>query len=172
MHVNSVTRLPNNNTWISLRNFDISVLVDHQGNIIREIKLPLPGTKISDKDKDRNKKNFKLVAPHDPEVQANGNLLIAHAGIGGLIVETDPMGKKIVFQKRFNGVPRIYHIRDANRLPNGNILITSANRLLEINANGQVVWQMTHPKISDEVEKGSHFYKAIRIAPDGTVYGG
>ena len=173
IHVNAATRMPNGNTWISLRNFDIFVEVDRAGNVVREVKLPLPGTKISKKDRERTSSTFKLVAPHDPEVAANGNLLIPHAGVGGLLVETDPSGTKIIFQKRFRrGKQRIYHIRDANRLPNGNILITSASRLVEINARGRVVWQMKHSELAEKVKNDNQFFKAIRIAPDGTAYGG
>lgn len=173
IHVNAATRMTNGNTWISLRNFDLLVEVDRTGNVVREVKLPLPGTKINNKDRERTSSTFKLVAPHDPEVATNGNLLIPHAGIGGLLVETDPSGTEIMFQKRFKrGKQRIYHIRDANRLPNGNILITSASRLVEINARGLVVWQMKHSDLAEKVKNEKQFFKAIRIAPDGTAYGG
>ena len=63
-------------------------------------------------------------------------------------------------------------IRDANRLPNGNILIASATRLVEITARGQIVWQMKRSNLGDRVKNAKQFFKAIRIAPDGTAYGG
>ena len=172
IHVNAATRMPNGNTWISLRNFDIFAEVDPSGNVVREVKLPLPGSKINEKDRKRHAKNFKLVAPHDPEIQANGNLLIPHAGVGGLLIETDPSGESISFQKRFRRPSNVYHIRDANRLPNGNILIASATRLVEITARGQIVWQMKRSNLGDRVKNAKQFFKAIRIAPDGTAYGG
>ncbi|MBT5498472.1 MAG: hypothetical protein HOK54_22270 [Alphaproteobacteria bacterium] len=172
IHVNAATRMPNGNTWISLRNFDIFAEVDPSGNVVREVKLPLPGSKINEKDRKRHAKNFKLVAPHDPEIQANGNLLIPHAGVGGLLIETDPSGESISFQKRFWRPSNVYHIRDANRLPNGNILIASATRLVEITARGQIVWQMKRSNLGDRVKNAKQFFKAIRIAPDGTAYGG
>lgn len=76
IHVNAATRMPNGNTWISLRHFDIFAEVNPSSNIVQQVKRPLPGTKINEKDLERHAKNFKLVALHDPELQAHGNLLI------------------------------------------------------------------------------------------------
>ena len=155
MHANAVTRMPNGNTWISLRNFDIFAEVDRAGNLVREVKLPLPGSMINPsapRPRKQPENTFRLVCPHDPEVESNGNILIPHS-CNGLLVETDSSGTRITFQKRFKMTEGIAHIRDANRLPNGNILITSGTRLVEITAQGQVIWQMKHSKLGDRPDQ-------------------
>jgi hypothetical protein len=59
--------------------------------------------------------------------------------------------------------------RDANRLPNGNTLGTAGNKLIEIAADGTIVWQMMAPNIGENRRK---FHKAIRIGINGTSFGG
>ena len=73
-----------------------------------------------------------VARPHDPEVQANGNLLIPHTGVAGMLVETDPMGPRQLWQKIWLPDTGTYVVRDANRWPNGNILISSGTRLFEM----------------------------------------
>lgn len=182
MHANAVTRMANGNTWVSLRNFDIFAEIDKQGNVVTEIKLPVPGTKIPSKIAANQKKIYRgkgpmpVARPHDPEIQANGNLLIPHTGVAGMLVETDPKGQRQLWQKIWLPDTGIYVIRDANRLPNGNILITSGIRLLEISPDKQVVWQMKLAKAGEKkgkrIDLAHMLYKAIRIAPDGTAFGG
>ena len=113
-----------------------------------------------------------MAGPHDPEVQANGNILIPLSSMGGTFIETDPTGKRLLMYKRYKPDEGIFHVRDANRLPNGNILITTALRLVEMTAQGKAVWQMFHSGLKKKKRDGSnHLYKATRIAPDGTAYG-
>lgn len=58
---------------------------------------------------------------------------------------------------------------DADRLPNGNTLGTAWNKIIEIALDGSIVWQMLAPVGGRNHRK---FHKAIRIAPDGRVFGG
>ncbi|MDP7666434.1 MAG: hypothetical protein QF738_00055, partial [Rhodospirillales bacterium] len=59
--------------------------------------------------------------------------------------------------------------REANRLPNGNTLVSSQDRLYEVTRGGKIVWQLNAPPQGDNRRK---FHKAIRIAPDGKTFGG
>ena len=59
MHANAATRMANGNTWVSLRNFDIFAEIDKQGNVVTEIKLPVPGTKIPSKIAANQKKIYR-----------------------------------------------------------------------------------------------------------------
>ena len=58
-----------------------------------------------------------------------------------------------------------YPMRDVNLLPNGNILITTAARLIEVvPSSNEIVWQLelTNP-ISEGDGPSRGFYKAERI---------
>jgi len=62
-HTNSVTRLTNGNTLISLRNFHTLVEVNPAGDIVWSL---------------RNLKNGKMLRfLHDPEILPNGNILVS-----------------------------------------------------------------------------------------------
>ena len=58
-------------------------------------------------------------------------------------------------------------VRDANRLHNGNTLITAAKQIIEVTAEGEIVWQLTLNADFGLVEAASRgFYKAERIDPE------
>jgi hypothetical protein len=167
-HTNAVSRLSNGNTLISPRNFNLVVEVSPQGSVVRTI-----GEGI-------------FYSQHDPEVLPNGNILVANQNIPLLAlreypnansirkeqpkyhqaIELDPNTGKIVWQSlRF--WRRDQPVRDADRLPNGNTLITTSSRLVEVTQDGEIVWELTVEL--GETQQGempiSAFYKAERIAP-------
>jgi len=143
-HTNAVTRLPNGNTVISPRNFNFVVEVDPQGSVVKTI-----GEGI-------------LTGPHDPEVLPNGNILVASFR-PHRVVEIDAETGKIVWQFATN--PRgVEGVRDADRLPNGNTLLTGIPKLAEVTAEGEIVWQLTIGVTLDPSKiRGVGFYKAERI---------
>jgi hypothetical protein len=155
-HTSAVTRLPNGNTLISLRNFNFVVEVDPQGLVVGTIGEGVFET------------------PHDPEVLSNGNILVANQGRPPAgrhqAVEVDPETGKIVWQSA--GFERwALPVRDANRLPNGNTLITGSTKIGEVTPDGDTVWQLTLKDIKFDVSteegrkdaSGLGFYKAERI---------
>jgi outer membrane protein assembly factor BamB len=165
MHVNSLTRLANGNTLISIRNFNTVVEVNKGGDVVWSITFRasvgkgFPATEGP----------IKGAANHEPEVLQNGNLLIAlrrpHR-----FVELDRKTKSIVWQWQHPDGPRALKTnREANRLPNGNTLVSSQDRLYEVTRDGEIVWQVNAPPGGDNRRK---FHKAIRIGPDGKAYGG
>lgn len=145
-HTNAVTRLENGNTLVSLRNFNLVAEVDPSGKLVRKI-----GEGV-------------LIEQHDPLLLPNGNLLIANHGMPHEMIELDPMGA-IVWRfpiRERSGTPA----RDVNRLPNGNNLITAADRILEVTPDKQIVWQfrMAKSPFSDQLSYAAlGFYKAERI---------
>lgn len=145
-HTNAVTRLPNGNTLVSTRNFNIVVEVDPKGKVVGTY-----GEGI-------------LVEPHDPEVLPNGNILAASHNTPERAVEIDPKTNRIVWQ--FGGFPqRDKPVRDANRLPNGNTLITANTRIVEVTPDGKIVWQFAQQGIPPaERQVMTAFYKADRIS--------
>lgn len=157
-HTNAVTRLPNGNTLISLRNFNILVEVDPQGSVVRTI-----GEGI-------------LESQHDPEILPNGNILLANQlkpprGVHSAM-EIDPKTNKIIWQFAMPDITT-WPVRDADRLPNGNTLITGTTKIVEVTYEGEIVWQLRLKGLTFDVasEKGRRdaqqlgFYKAKRYYP-------
>jgi uncharacterized protein YndB with AHSA1/START domain len=148
-HTNAVTRLPNGNTLISFRNFNFLVEVDREDNVMRTIGEGL------------------LYSPHDPEVQPDGNILVIsqetdkHQALE-LNPDTGEIHWRYAIPDRSN-----WPVRDVNRLPNGNTLITGSTKILEVTPGGEIVWRLL---LNVDLEKGEGarygFYKAERINPE------
>ena len=68
--------------------------------------------------------------------------------------------------------PVMLPIRDVDRLPNGNVLITGYPFIIEVTRDGEIVWQLQYTDMESVVEgrSGSNkgpsygFYKAQRIS--------
>lgn len=148
-HTNAASRLANGNTLISLRNFNLVAEVDKNGKLVRTL-----GEGV-------------MSHPHDPEPQQNGNLLFANPGRPPQAIEIDPTGKVVWSYTIPPDTPfASASTRDADRLANGNTLITAANRLIEVTPQGEVVWQFRLKDVqfsSEDDAKERGFYKAVRI---------
>lgn len=146
-HTNAVTRMDDGNTLISLRNLDLMVEVDPGGAVVRTI-----GEGV-------------VFSPHDPEVLSSGNiLLISQEPLPpNNALEIEPDTGAVVWQ--FGGEQwRPILARDADRLPNGNTLLTGTSEIIEVTAGGEIVWRL---KLEGEGldGPGSHtvgLYKAER----------
>ena len=148
-HTNAASRLENGNTLISMRNFNFVAIVDRNGTVLR----------ILGKD--------VMHHQHDPEILSNGNLLFANPGKSPQAVEINPTGT-VVWSYNIPEATTFssQSTRDADRLQNGNTLITSANRLIEVTPQGEIVWEFQLKDIkfaTDADAKSLGFYKAIRI---------
>ncbi|MFC2016205.1 aryl-sulfate sulfotransferase [Chloroflexota bacterium] len=143
-HTNAVTRLANGNTLISPRNFQFVILVDPQGSIIKTIG------------------EGKVYDPHDPEVLTNGNILVASLNQPPRAVEIDSRDR-IVWEFRTLG-HGIWHVRDTDRLPNGNTLLCGTTQIVEITTSGEIVWQLSLKNMTeDERPTVNGFFKAERV---------
>jgi hypothetical protein len=145
-HTNAVSRLDSGNTLISLRNFNVIAEVNPAGKLVKTIGKGL------------------FTAQHDPLVLSNGNILLANHGIPNEAIELDPSG--IIVWNYTIQRPQSWPVRDVNRLPNGNTLITESDRIVEVTRDGQVVWQFRLVKpFTDRASTASRgFYKAERIS--------
>ena len=150
-HTNAVTRMANGHTLISPRNFNCLLEVDAKGKLVSLIG-----------------ENY-LEHPHDPEFLPNGNILVANHQEPHEILEIDMHSKEILW--RF-ALPkrRAWPVRDADRLPNGNILITGSTVLLEITPDKEIVWRLRLKNANFRSRKDAPalgFYKAQRITKEG-----
>ena len=165
MHVNSVSRLENGNTLVSIRNFNTVTEVGPDGRVVRDWTF-----------KGKNKRTglqthgkIKGMHNHEPEILENGNMLLALRRPNRFvefILET----QVVVWSWEHPGGGRELRTnREANRLPNGNTLGSAGNKLIEIAPDGTIVWQMIAPSGGKNHRK---FHKAIRIGVNGKAFGG
>lgn len=165
MHVNSISRLASGNTMISIRNFNTIVEVNQTGNIVRSWTFKSENSKTMPTDGP-----IKGELNHEPELLATGNILVALRN-PLRYVEFQPDTQEIVWQWQppSDGFTRAYN-RDANRLPNGNTLVTTANQIIEVTSDGTVVWKLNGAYRSSTGDPRV-FHKAIRRGEDGRSHG-
>lgn len=141
-HANSVVRLENGNTLISLRNFYMLVEVDPSGKIVWKLE------------------NL-FVNPHDPEVLANGNILV-NTRRPQVIKEYSRSGE-IVWSYTPDQA-QVDTVRYNHRLANGNTIFAERTKIIEISPSKEIVWQLRLKDIGrTRRDRNAWFYKAERI---------
>lgn len=155
-HANGVSRLAGGNTLISLRNFDLTVEVNPQGEPVWECDWQniYPASERP------------AFYPHDPEPHPDGTMLVClQIESPYEVVEIDKNTQEVLWEyDREN----FRTCRDANRLPNGNVLIVGVltdldeSVIFEVTPEKEIVWQLRLYRISCVREPG-WFFKAQRI---------
>lgn len=145
-------RLLNGNTFIGECNSGRLLEVNHDGKIVKEIKLLRDGTDGGHAFM-RNARKLK-----------NGNYLIAHYGLDE-VCEYDSTGKKIM-EIPITGGPH-----SVIRLPHGNTLISCSDhngepRIVEVDKNGTVVWQLSKNELPGIELK---FMTGMQCLPNGNL---
>lgn len=165
MHVNAVSRLTSGNTLISIRNFNTIVEVNPSGIVVRRWTFNCNDSRtIPTSGPIKGERN------HEPEMLPSGNILVALQN-PLRYVEFKPDTQEIVWQWQPSADSfTLSHNREANRLPNGNTLVTTANQLVEVTADGTVVWVLNGASRSSSGDPRV-FHKAIRLGNDGKIYG-
>jgi len=167
-HTNSVERLPNGNTLVSLRNFQMVVELDKQEKIVWKQLFDCEGAYTKwDIDHSGSPAGCN---PHGPEIDHEQNTLIIALRMGA---RRSQEPDNVYFIDRTTGqVVREWsgeksrRIRDIDLLSNGNLLIQDNNKLIELSATGEIVWQLRASKLKwNEKSKSKSLYKAQRIAP-------
>jgi hypothetical protein len=133
-HVNDVEVLPDGRLMASLRNQDQVVFLD------RETGLEASWTLGTDGDYDT------LYEQHNPD------FLPAEGGRPSVLVADSENRRVVEYVRTGDGWDRTWEWRDsrlqwprdADRLPNGNTLVTDSNgdRVLEVDRDGEVVWSV------------------------------
>ena len=170
MHANAAQRQPDGSLLVSLRNFYRVVMLDPAGDPVWEIQFDEIDPDAYDAGE------YDVVEgrnPHEPELTPDGTVLVAlHRP--SQVVEVDVETQEVVWRwspPDDDGAT----IRDANRLSNGNTLVTAAHAIFELSPDGAVLWKLRSNVDRSEADvSGSvrSFYKAVLIDDDGEVYGG
>jgi len=139
-HANSVGELADGNFLLSFRNLSTVVIVERKtGKIIWRLGRET------------------LANQHYPNELPNGNILIFDNGTYrqnaalnfSRVIEIDRQTKEIVWQYTDTPLHNFFspYISGAQRLPNGNTLITEGNygRLFEVTPDKQIVWEYVNP---------------------------
>ncbi len=166
MHVNSVTRLDNGNTLVSIRNFNTVAEVGPDGRVVRDWTFHGKDkrTGVQTRGKIKGERN------HEPEVLPNGNMLLCLRRPNRFVEFNMDTGEMVWSWAHPGGDRALRTNREANRLPNGNTLGSAGNKLIEIAPNGDIVWQMIAPR--GDSRNHRKFHKAIRLGVDGVIHGG
>jgi hypothetical protein len=120
------------------------------------------------------------IAQHDPQILPNGNILMFdnRGNFNGpegpsRALEFDPVTMAIVWQYRgTESSPLFSAIRSyAARLQNGNTLITesSGGRILEVDTDGEIVWEFVNPVRGGPHDKIPIICKAYRVDDELTA---
>lgn len=127
-----------------------------------------------------------LGGPHDPHFLPNGNILVFANGNFvpepqmqwpySRVVEINPKTHKEVWSWRAKYVLEFYspHISGAQRLPNGNTLVTEGGygRLFELTRGGDIVWEYVSPYyIPSKTGHSNSIFRAKRYAANSPEIG-
>ncbi len=110
----------------------------------------------------------EILKQHSPLMLENGNILIFDNGDSSRnysrVIEINPIDKKIIWEYKNKETFFADHIGFAQRLPNGNTLITDGpkGRVFEVTKNGELVYEYYTPFISKEGYR-EKIYRAFKI---------
>ncbi|MBU0761442.1 MAG: arylsulfotransferase family protein [Candidatus Altiarchaeota archaeon] len=113
----------------------------------------------------------ELDRPHHATYLENGNILVFDNGMFrnySRVVEVNPMTHEIAWEYVADQ-PESFHTTSqggAQRLPNGNTLITESNhgRVFEVTKDGEIVWEYVTPYLNDN--RRYVIYRMERIPPE------
>ena len=117
----------------------------------------------------------ELSGPHDATLLPDGNVLVFDNGLArgwSRVVEVDPRSDEIVWEYRAEKPEDFYSRAQgaAQRLPNGNTLITDSDSglLFEVTPEGEIVWEYRN---TNRNEKGQRIViaRARRLQGDATA---
>jgi hypothetical protein len=158
--INDADRLPDGTTMISLMCFNIIAIVNttESGEVLWEYGV--------------YKDDTILASAHNPEYTPRGTLLIADTA-HHRIIEVNMTTKEIIWEYAPTGNDALGMPRDADLLPNGNMLIC-ANTILEINTTTkEVVWRHETGGFNYDADRLDTVLPTVNIlSPTATTYDG
>lgn len=167
-HLNDADRLPDGTTMISLKNFNIVAIV----NTTESEEVLWEYGDYYDK--------TMLNGPHNPEYTPKGTILIADSD-NNRIIEVNMTTKEIIWEYAPTGNKFLGWPRDADLLPNGNMLIcdtrwqgSGRNTIWEINVTTKEdVWHYNTVGNNYDADRLDTVLPTVNIlSPAATVYDG
>lgn len=141
-HMNDIDETEDGNFHLSIRNYDMLIEVDPETDEIVDT-VGQPGNKAL------------MDHQHNPQhLEDQGTVVVADSG-NNRIVEIDAESEEILWEYTGPKGDPLQWPRDADRLPNGNTLITDSlnQRILELNESGETVWSYKTPLVPYEAER-------------------
>jgi len=151
---------PRSVIWMSVRNFDRLIGIDYPSG---EVVYTLGQGGIGG--------DGLMSHQHAPEIQPDGSILLWDNGNGRdprfsraiqYTFDVDAETYAVAFE--WSDSPTFYDpaVGDANRLPNGNTLMTAgvSGRIIEVDAAGEIVWDLRM-----EAASGFWNYRCLRVPP-------
>jgi hypothetical protein len=137
-HANSVVRLANGDTLVSLRNFHRVAQVGPDGSVRRFYE--------------------PIARVHDPSLLPDGTLVAAsHSPME--VVAVGGGSRRTIFANEIGIKP----IRTVEQLKGGGFLLTGGEDIVEIDGAGSVVWRVrVYSGLGQQIRRG--VYKAVRVA--------
>lgn len=133
-HWNDIDETAEGNFQLSVRNFDMIIEVDPDTGAIVDT-TGQPG------------RTDLIHRQHNPQLlEESGSIVVADSE-NDRVVEIDSDDEQLEWVYSGPQGDSLQWPRDADRMPNGNTLITDSrnNRILEVNASGNVVWEFSDP---------------------------
>jgi len=167
-HLNDADRLPDGTTMISLKNFNIVAIVNttESGEVLWEYGDYYDKTMLN--------------GPHNPEYTPKGTILIADSD-NNRIIEVNMTTKEIIWEYAPTGNKFLGWPRDADLLPNGNMLIcdtrwqgSGRNTIWEINVTTKEdVWHYNTVGNNYDADRLDTVLPTVNIlSPTATTYDG
>ena len=167
-HLNDADRLPDGTTMISLKNFNIVAIVNttESGEVLWEYGDYYDKTMLN--------------GPHNPEYTPKGTILIADSD-NNRIIEVNMTTKEIIWEYAPTGSKSLGWPRDADLLPNGNMLIcdtrwqgSGRNTIWEINVTTKEdVWHYDTVGNNYDADRLDTVLPTVNIlSPTATTYDG
>lgn len=195
-------RFAPDNILINSRNANIAAIIDHQtGKIVWRLGPYLPTTQLTG---NVPRPVDQTIGSHDVHLIAKGLpgaghiLIFDNQGDAGYpspergmfmasrVIEIDPVSREIVWQYTAEDSGQAVwtffsaFISNAQRLPNGNTLITEgqSGRIFQVTPKGKIVWEYVTPhygrSMAQDHYQTNYIYRAVMVsydwAPEGTAH--
>lgn len=142
LHINDVDRIADGQFLVSVRNANQLLIVERGEGVVDVIN--------------RNRSTDVLYHQHNPQMLNASRVLVADSENDRIVELQKKNGTwVVVWELEGAGGQAFNWPRDADRLPNGNTIITDSrnNRIVEINQSGSVVWSRHVPNLPYEADR-------------------
>ncbi|MCP4810375.1 MAG: hypothetical protein GY913_22645 [Proteobacteria bacterium] len=157
LHLTGARRMADGSTWLCIRNFNTVARIDEAGYILQKMTLQTG----DDPETVPTEGKFVGERPHGCEWIDNNHYLVATRR-PDRVLEVQAQAEPRTYQQ-----DDLETIRDVDLLPNGNVLITGNDRIVELGPSGTRLWEYVLPNDPPWDETFHPLMSAIRFGRDG-----